>query len=70
MAAATAPVITLTPAELDDRRLAIENAIGTLRIEGMEIDAIPHRIFEQYAQGAISLDEMSLQIHNYTATIV
>jgi len=70
MAAATAPVITLTPAELDERRLAVENAIGTLRIEGLEIDKIPHRIFEQFAQGAISLDEMSRQIHEYTASIV
>jgi hypothetical protein len=70
MAVTTAPVITLTPAELDDRRLAVENAIGTLRIEGMEIDAIPQLIFDKYAQGVISLDEMNRQIHEYTASIV
>ncbi|MGA3080154.1 MAG: antitoxin VbhA family protein [Terracidiphilus sp.] len=70
MAVGTAPVITLSPAELDERRLAVENAIGTLRIEGMELDAIPNRILEQYAQGEIPLEEMSRLIHEYTATIV
>ena len=69
MAAVTTSVIPLTPAELDYRRLAVENAIGTLRIEGMELDSIPHRILEQYAQGEIPLDEMSRLIHVYTATI-
>lgn len=70
MAAATAPVLTLTPAELDDRRLAVESAIGSLHIESMELDAIPYTIFEQYAQGEISLDEMSSQIHEFTTAII
>jgi hypothetical protein len=70
MAAATAPVVPLTPADLDDRRLAVENAIGSLRIEGMELDPIPHRIVDRYALGEIPLDEMSRLIHEYTATIL
>jgi hypothetical protein len=70
MAAITAPVISLTPAELDNRRLAVENAIGTLRIENMELDTVPHLVLEQYAQGEISLDEMSRQIHEHTAAIL
>jgi hypothetical protein len=70
MAATTASVVTLTPAELDDRRLAVENAIGTLRIEGLELDAVPNRILNQYAQGEIPLDEMSRLIHEYTAAIL
>jgi hypothetical protein len=70
MAATTAPVITLTPAELDDRRLAVENTIGTLRIENMEPDETTKRILFRYAQGEITLDEMSRLIHEHTATIV
>jgi len=70
MTVETAPVIAPTPADLDDRRLAVENAIGTLRIEGLELDATPNRILEQYARGEIPLDEMSRLIHEYTATIL
>jgi hypothetical protein len=70
MAVETTPVIPLTPSEADDRRLAVENAIGTLRIENLELDTIPHRILERYAQGEIPLDEMSRLIHEYTAAIV
>jgi hypothetical protein len=70
MAVETAPARVLTPTELDDRRLAVENAIGTLRIENMVLDAIPNRVLEQYAAGEISMDEMSRRIHEYTATII
>jgi len=69
MAAKTAPVIPLTPAELDDRRLAVEGAIGTLRIEALELEAVPRAVLDRYAQGEIPLDEMSRLIHEYTATI-
>jgi hypothetical protein len=70
MAVETISAKPLDPAKLEDRRLAVENAIGTLRIEGMELDAIPHRILDQYAQGEIPLDEMSRLIHEYTAAII
>jgi len=70
MAGAPTSVIPLTPAELDNRRLAVENAIGTLRIEGLELDPTPNRILQQYAKGEIPLDEMSRLIHEYTAGIV
>jgi len=69
MAATTTPVVKLTPTELDERRLAVENTIGTLRIEGMELDAIPNRILNEFAKGEISLDEMSRLIHEFSATI-
>jgi Antitoxin VbhA len=69
MAIATTPVIPLTPLEADDRRLAVENAIGTLRIENLELDMTTHRILDRYAQGEIPLDEMSRLIHEYTAAI-
>ena len=70
MAGAPTSVIPLTPAELDNRRLAVENAIGTLRIEGLELDPTPNRFLQQYAKGEIPLDEMSRLIHEYTAGIV
>ena len=70
MAATTPTVIALTAKELDDRRLAVESAIGSLRIEALELDAVPNRILKQYAQGEISLDEMSRLVRDYTATIV
>jgi hypothetical protein len=57
------------PVELEDRRLAVESASGSLRIENLELDEIPNRIPERYAQGKISLEEMSRQIHEYTAAI-
>ncbi|MGD0295071.1 MAG: hypothetical protein ABSB30_14580 [Terracidiphilus sp.] len=69
MAAATAPVITLTPAELDDRRLAVEGTIGTMRIEGLELDETTMQIFNRYKQGEISMDETSRLLHEYSATI-
>ena len=70
MAATTPTVIALTAKELDDRRLAVESAIGSLRIEALELDAVPNRILKQYTQGEIALDEMSRLIHEYAATIV
>ena len=66
----TAPINLLDQSELEDRRLAVENAIGSLRIEDLELDTIPQRILEQYAQGEIPLDEMSRLIHEYTAAII
>jgi hypothetical protein len=70
MATATAPVITLTPAELDDRRLAVENAIGTMRLSDLEPDETTQKIFFSYAKGEIEIGEMNRLIHEYTATIL
>jgi hypothetical protein len=68
MAAITASVVPLTPRELDDRRLAVENTIGTLRIENMEPDEITKRILYRYAQGEIGLDETNLLLDEYSNT--
>jgi Antitoxin VbhA len=70
MATAIAPVIPLTPAELDDRRLAVENAVGTMRLSDLEPNETTQKIFFSYAKGEISLDEMSRLIHEYSATIL
>jgi hypothetical protein len=70
MAATTASVIPLTAAELNDRRLAVESTIGTMRIENLEPDEITKGILQRYAQGEIGLDEASRLMHEYSATIV
>jgi hypothetical protein len=70
MAASTAPIISTSSQELDSRRLAVENAIGTLRIEGLELDSVPRRILDRYVLGEISLDEMSRLVHEHTAAIL
>jgi hypothetical protein len=69
MATATAPVITLTPAELDDRRLAVENAIGSMRLSDLEPDETTQKIFYSYANGEIDLNELNRLLHEYSATI-
>ena len=70
MTVETARANSLDHADFEDRHLAVENAIGTLRIENLELDTIPQRILERYAQGEIPLDEMSRLIHEYTASII
>jgi hypothetical protein len=70
MAPATPPAITPIPVDLDDRRLAVESTIGTLRIENMEPDETTIQILNRYAQGQIDLEEASRLIHEYSATIL
>jgi hypothetical protein len=50
MTPATASAVPLAPAELDDRRLAVESTIGTMRIEGLEPDEATQRILARYAR--------------------
>jgi hypothetical protein len=70
MATATAPVITLTPAELDDHRLAVENAIGSMRLSDLEPDKTTQKIFFSYANGEIDLNELNHLLDEYSATIL
>jgi hypothetical protein len=63
------PVSKLNAIELSARRLAVENAIGSLRIENMEVDRIVQQIIERYACGDLKLDEMNHCISQYTDTI-
>ncbi len=49
-------------AELADRRRFVENALGSLRIEGLEIDAQTRAIADRYIAGDISGDEMTQAI--------
>jgi hypothetical protein len=70
MAPVTAPVIALIPAALDDRRLAVENAIGTLRIENMEPDGTTIQILNRYANGEIQLSETNRLLDEYSRTVL
>jgi len=70
MAATTASVVPLTPAELADRRLAVENTIGTMRIEGLDPDETTMKIFGRYMDGQISFAETKLLLREYSATIL
>ena len=64
------PKAALTEAELADRRLALESALGSLRMEGMELEPEGREILDRFARGEISLPEMRNAIRAYTATIV
>ncbi len=64
------PKAALTAAEIADRRLALESALGSLRIEGMELEPKGREILDRFARGEISLPEMRNAIRAYTATIV
>ena len=70
MAIATSPIVTLTQTELDERRLAVENAIGTMRIEDLEPDETTRQILFRYAAGEISSDETSRMLDEYSATFL
>jgi hypothetical protein len=46
---------TLTSAELTERRRAIDSALGSLRIEGMELEPEGRAILERFAKGDMSI---------------
>ena len=70
MAGATVPVASVNEIELENRRLAVESALGSLRIEGMELEPEGREILKRFANGEMSLLEMRSTIRAYTATIV
>lgn len=65
MASATQNVSKLTAEEAAERRLAVEGAIGSLRIEGMEPDARELEIVNRFARGEIDLAAMHAQMEAY-----
>jgi hypothetical protein len=70
MTIATAPKITLTPEELDKRRLAVQNTIGTMRIEDMEPDEATMRILDRYTNGEIDFPEANRLMLEDSRTII
>jgi Antitoxin VbhA len=65
LASATQNVTKLTADEVELRRLAVEGAIGSLHIEGMEPDARELEIVNQFARGEIELATMHEQMEAY-----
>jgi hypothetical protein len=70
VAVETASVKRLDAAELDDRRLAIENTIGTMRIEGLDPDETTLQILARYADGQIEFSEAKRLLREYSRTIL
>ena len=52
-------VITPALPAIAERRRYVENALGSLRIEGLEIDEATRAIADRYVAGEISGDEMT-----------
>jgi hypothetical protein len=65
MAIVSATVLPIENAELENRRLAVANAIGTMRIEDLEPDTITQQILFRYANGEIELAEMNRLLDDY-----
>jgi cytochrome P450 len=68
MSTATQPVLTLSPAEAAERRRAVQSALGSLRIEGMEPDREELEIVDRFARGEIDLATMRAQMDAYIET--
>jgi hypothetical protein len=70
MASASTSAIPLSPAELEDRLLAVENTIGTLRIEGMDPDGTTLKILARYSGGQIEFSETKRLLREYSRTLL
>jgi hypothetical protein len=60
----------LSTIELDARRLAVNIAIGSLRIENMVVDERSPPHIRALCLGGLSLDQMNAEISTSTATIM
>jgi hypothetical protein len=55
LASATQNVVSITPAEVAKRRHALESALGSLRIEGTELEPEERDILDRHVRGEIDL---------------
>jgi hypothetical protein len=65
----TAHVGTLTPEDLDDRRLAVEGTVGTMRLSDLEPVETTMRILDSYQRGEITIEELNRLMHEYSSMI-
>jgi len=65
LASATQNVTKLTADEAQARRRALESTIGSLLIEGMELEPGEREILERHARGEIDLPTMRAQMDAY-----
>jgi hypothetical protein len=60
----------LTLEELDQRRLQVENTVGTMRIEDMEPDETTMTFLNSYAHGEIEFEETIRLMREYSRTVM
>ena len=65
MASAIQNVAKLTAEEAAERRRALDSTIGSLLIEGMELEPGEREILERHARGEIDLPTMRAQMDAY-----
>lgn len=51
--------------EIEHRRSAVESTLGSLRIEGLEIDAEGRAIIDRYIDGDIGIDDVVAVLTKY-----
>ena len=68
--AAAVSVLSHPSAELDDRRLAVENTLGTMRMEGLDPDETTVQILNRYAEGEIEFSEAKRLLRDYSRTLL
>jgi len=61
----TDTVAALTPEGAAERRRAVQSAIGSLRIEGMELEPGESEILERHVRGEIDIATMHAQMDAY-----
>jgi hypothetical protein len=66
MASIVQSVPALTPEEEAKRRRALESAMGSLRIEGMELESGEREILERHVRGEIDLATLHAQMDAYS----
>jgi len=65
MTQSTQKMKKLTRRELAARRLAVESAIGSLRLSGIEVEAAEREIVERHARGETDLATMKAEMDAY-----
>jgi len=50
--------VDLRAVERGQRQRNVDNALGSLRIEGLEVDAATRAIMDQYVAGEIGIDQV------------
>ena len=57
----------LTDKERAERRASVSQSLASVRLEGLEPTAEAKAIFERYAEGELTLDEMGQEIQALNA---
>ena len=60
----------LSTAEKHERRAAVEDVIGTHRVEGIRVDATVEKLMRQFADGDITLDQFSAAVDEYANSLL